>query len=734
MAALIVLAGAALFFGDVQSGRGYGEAGPDDFVIGGSVRGREGDLQVSYRHPSTGQDVEVPLVVWSSELPRPGDEVAIVVGSDPMAPELVGDRFGPLANAYVYVAFALVAATVLISTWWSVHRVQQTVRRPSTTYSMIGVVNAGAGLRRRSADLHLYALDAQVGALPVCSVPLATLANVGFGTRFLVDVKGDPRPLGRVVAATSGVVLWPRRRALRASTTPLPDGDTVEPTPPMHAPAPRHLAMRPAALLRQLLVPSLVVLAALIPAAAVAVATMRSAAAAGRFVEDAQPVVAEVVDHVEDFTVVELLVVGSDRRIRINDSLADDHPIGLRYEVLVDPDPTEDTAAFVAFPYEPIEPIIWGLLPLIAALVWCGHRAVELRRLQRVARRGPWFSHRAATFAGARGPIVTLLDRAGAPVGSVPVRSHLGYSGGGEHDATGEVILAGELGPGSPVALWPSSDGPLLSSRPMRVPAVSVAELTAATRGTTDDDGRQTITLPLASQVYHRRPSELRVYDDHVDLVAPRWFGSRSVSIPIDQIAVHDLMCDDSDEFDADELGDVDDLAVFDAPVQLPYLNTSSTHHEPTIGLYFLTPRPLPPPQWIAMGSGLGSPWRRSDDRMFDGVLLRAELPILTREVLSQAGAQVVDDPVAWWSEHRELALGDRRDEVLRADRRVTWLRRGAWLAAMVALATWWFVGESSAGALWIVASTGALAVALFVGADRAGRSVVSADSSGSTE
>ncbi len=664
---------------DLALAHGYGTAEGDERVVVGTVGRSDGDLEVSYTHPTTGQDVVAPLPAWTST-PRPGDSVDVVVGADPLAVQLAGDSYGPGTVTDMYVVFGVLALLIVAATWWSLFRLRQLARsRPSGAW-MIGVLAAGTGLRRRSVDLHLYRLGSRPGSPPECTVPLAGLVDVGFGRPFRVRVVGTARPLRRVAAWAGPEVLWPRRRALWRSRHPLPAGPEASPTEPRPSGRPT-VGLSTPHVVERLRWPILVGVASLFLAVGVAVVTIRHAVDSDHFRSRAQATVAQVTGADDDGMVVLLDVVDSDRRIRINDLLADEFEVGLRYPVLIDSDPDVDGAQFIAFDYDVLEPIVWGAIPLVVAVVWLGAVVGQLWRLRRTASRGPWRERQVVMGLGPRRCVATLVDDGGIGVASVPLRVGASeLSPVATRPGICSVIVAGELGPGEPAPMWLSTYEPAWASAPMRVPVPGGDEVRRA------GVGSEARTFELSHFWFTRKTPTLTIVDARVELLIPGWFGEETWSIPIEKVGVASPT---DGIFDAD--------TVFEDELAVPYLMTRGHYGEANLALVFVSPQRVPPLRWWLAGSGFD--WRRShtsDGTTYDGVLLQADLPDQARDALVEAGAERVDRAATWWSRHRTLVTDPSvRDQAIRRTRLQGVLQLAAWLAFTVALGLSWFVNDT---------------------------------------
>ncbi len=187
-------------------------------VTGTITQGWDGgqDVEVVYRHPETGEEVGATTVVWDSDrLPRSAGPVALEVSrSDPTDVALAGDRVPATANLLEYLPWTLLPFVIWAVRARTVRATERMMASPAVGYVMLAAASPPGrwGLRWR---LHLYPADAGPETPPVCTIPLVDRA--ARGATFPVEVKGSPRPFGRVVARRreDGAVLWPSGRALR---------------------------------------------------------------------------------------------------------------------------------------------------------------------------------------------------------------------------------------------------------------------------------------------------------------------------------------------------------------------------------------------------------------------------------------------------------------------------------------------------------------------------------------
>lgn len=195
-------------------------------ILGSWDGGRR--VPVSFSPPGGGD--QVTATAWG-----PGDAdqaigpVRLQVDPDDAAQARLA---GPLPTHDLVETAILLACVVAALAAWLVTR-HRCVRRSERlaasdhpAYRMVGVPVPGRFARRRWR-LHLYPLDVAPGAAPVCTVPV--IGSTTSTTRRLVEVKGEPRPGGSVVAIDPhlGRIWWPAGRVLVTGRTPLPEPDAA---------------------------------------------------------------------------------------------------------------------------------------------------------------------------------------------------------------------------------------------------------------------------------------------------------------------------------------------------------------------------------------------------------------------------------------------------------------------------------------------------------------------------
>ncbi|HET6954135.1 MAG TPA: DUF3592 domain-containing protein [Acidimicrobiales bacterium] len=488
-------------------------------VTGGSRRGDQ--IPVSYRNPVTGQEIEVAVhpagaaLLPGGDAPdlRPGDRVDLEVApDDPDAVRLAGDRL-PWFHPAAVLPFLVVPLMFWLLRRWSLRRTVRLVRSDGTSFAMLGAI-APSRPFHRAPVLHLYPLDAPAGAPPTCAVRVLTTAGCPVaGPAFPVEVKGVPRPLGRV-AARAGPgdgVLWPAARAALHGAWPRPAA-VVDPVPP--APAPE--AALPAWLgsgepfpqrtgASSVLRPALVAVAVtLVLGVGVTTVTLANAAAARRDVARRLEAVGEVVDRDGGAFTVDVRYTGTDGRERTATAgvaTPGDYTVGRRYPLLVDPvDPRDVVLGRER--YDRAFPIVIGWLPAAAAVLDAAARARVWRRSRRVARTGPW--SQADVWAGADGSLLFGDRRRGylrAGLLHHPVDAWLRRRSGRDEppgaaplvpDAA-RVVLAGTVEPGGVVAVIDGEGGVYVVPRRLGVPGGPGGPATAGSAGSLRDRVRERV-------------------------------------------------------------------------------------------------------------------------------------------------------------------------------------------------------------------------------------------------
>lgn len=269
----------------------YGTGDPLPAVVDESYRGGP-NIPVTYDHALFGPtetSIDLPLR-GAGPWPVPGDVIPVrAARGNPFAVRLASsdpDR-PPLWVALLFVPPLLVASG---RRWWTTRQAQRLVgTAPVAAGAPVGADSGGPGeapdrteteaeagmetglgggaagsqvllgrirpRRRRDQTvvLDLFAADAGPQARPLCSVPLISSLGLPLGgPAFPVEVHGQPRRFGRVVARVPDGVLWPRRRALvlprwlsaaggSGAAGPRRRGDRVDEAPPRLA----HRRLRP---------------------------------------------------------------------------------------------------------------------------------------------------------------------------------------------------------------------------------------------------------------------------------------------------------------------------------------------------------------------------------------------------------------------------------------------------------------------------------------------------------
>jgi hypothetical protein len=203
---------------------------------------RGDDLTATVRYPMPGRDelvtseVDVHDEEWHL---APGQAVGLLVDRDhPTRAKLAGDHY-PLIPMVALTAFVPLAFPValLALRWRHARRAERLAEADVPTFRANGrLVPRQRRWRATVTDLHLFPLDDPAGTGPALAVvPLIERYPESWGPSGLraIDVKGQVRSLGLVVANDDGRVLWPASPALgpsRRMARPAPAGGAALPT------------------------------------------------------------------------------------------------------------------------------------------------------------------------------------------------------------------------------------------------------------------------------------------------------------------------------------------------------------------------------------------------------------------------------------------------------------------------------------------------------------------------
>jgi hypothetical protein len=389
----LFLAGAVLmWWADVTTARAADEAFDAGFtalaVVDRDYDGR-GDVPLDYEHPLAGTTrAEAPLA--SSDPPRAGARVAVEVDrDDPRDVVIAGDRYesGALGIYLIVAALPLAVFAVRRS---GARRTARLIGEAGPSFSMFAKLTSG-GRSRRTVRLNLFPLDGGPHQRALCSVPLLDADRLPVdGPGIPVEVKGSPRPFGRVVARLDDTILWPRGRA---------SGRTERATLPAAIGRPPRFTERdlpPGQLLgswpRRVGWGLGVLGAAAALLVTVTVVTWSHRGAARDLERHGARVVARVLD--DDARALALDVeyqLPGEATVSTGRAPVD-HPgdwdVGDRYPAVVDP-AEPGRLRLLAEPYDAREPIVWAAIPAVAVTALLARSAWWWRRRQRM-RRGPW--------------------------------------------------------------------------------------------------------------------------------------------------------------------------------------------------------------------------------------------------------------------------------------------------------------------------------------------------------
>jgi hypothetical protein len=470
-----------------------------DGVVAGSPRGGGVVVPITYTHPVTDQRITLDVDTFGAGAGlRSGDAVALTVDrDDPDRVAIAGDR-RPTVDVRGIALVLAVPLAALALRWWSVHRTARLVRSPETTFALLGAIAPRHRLHRRPM-LHLYPLDAAAGAPALCAVPLLTTAGCPVaGPAFSVQVKGVPRPLGRVAArvGSGDDVLWPAARAGLAGSWPRP-ARVIDPVPPVRVDRgvlpPGVVAGRLQVRTRWLeaVGPYALLLAAAVAfGALVTGVTVLNAADSRRADVGWVDGVGELVDRTGDAEVaVRYPYGGRDRTATAAVTRARDYTVGRRYPVRIDPGRPGDVR-LSRESYDRVDPIVAGWLPAVVAAVVFAGVAATWRRSRAVARRGPWAQ--VCVWPGA-GESLLLGDgppgrvvRTGYVRGAIASRAAVASLRGlwqvgglltraaGQGLVSAEVVVAGRPEPGGVVAIIEPDGGVHVVASRLSVPGAVV--------------------------------------------------------------------------------------------------------------------------------------------------------------------------------------------------------------------------------------------------------------------
>ncbi|MDP9072003.1 MAG: hypothetical protein M3N68_12145 [Actinomycetota bacterium] len=452
-AGLALVATGAFHLASVHGARTDGERAPRALPSEGTVEpGYAGGRQVPVRYHNTitGEQVDTTAYVWDARLlPEPGQRVRIRVDpDDPDDVALAGDRVSVTANVGSDAPLVVLPLAVWAARRWSLRRTERLIATPAPTFAMLGAIAPPRRLGRR-CELHLYPMDATARTPSLCAVPLLTTTGAPIGgPAFPVEVKGSPRPLGRVVARVGQVVLWPSSRGLAAASIPLPPR-VAQPVPLPPAPPPAQ-PLRPERWWPTARRPLLALVGALVLLAGVTLTTLGNGQRVERLLREGVPVMARVTAADENADAVEVSYrLPGEERARTARAPADfpgDYRVGRRYPARVDPR-VPSRLRLSDHPYDRVQPLLWAALPVLVAGACTVRRRWWWQRSRRLARTGPWHGAEAWLLDQADGPVEVALG----PPGAAQARCTVRLQGSGALEATSRqpVAVAGHPEPGA---------------------------------------------------------------------------------------------------------------------------------------------------------------------------------------------------------------------------------------------------------------------------------------------
>jgi hypothetical protein len=185
------------------------------------------------------------------------------------------------------------------------------------------------------------------------------------------------------------------------------------------------------------------------------------------------------------------------------------------------------------------------------------------------------------------------------------------------------------------------------------------------------------VVVPIQRFRINWRAPFVEVTPDEVRIVMPRFFGSRPWVVPVCDVVTTDLSINDPGSD-----GGLDDV-VFERPVSVPYLFTTSYLRPPNLVLLFHEPQRVPPLRWSAyQDPNLDLPFTRRESRSvdgahLDGIALRTPDTAAALEAFRGAGVEVTSSAAHWLVGHRTVSRDPADLEVARIELgRLKWLDR----------------------------------------------------------
>jgi len=205
---------------------------------------RSGDvIHLEFRDPNRARTIQTATRPRDARPPERGDDVPIdVARDDPYVVRLAGDTW---STPYDVASMSLIALLPLL--WWAwrryhVGRLRALAVSDVPAFAMTAAIGPPVRFSKRPR-LFLYPMDAGPGSAPLCALALLTRRGyVVEDVAFPVEVKGSPRPLGRVLVRAGTTLCWPAGLALRSATLMCPAARTddpasvVAPVPPLPRP------------------------------------------------------------------------------------------------------------------------------------------------------------------------------------------------------------------------------------------------------------------------------------------------------------------------------------------------------------------------------------------------------------------------------------------------------------------------------------------------------------------
>lgn len=331
------------------------------------------EVDVEYTHDVVGP-VVAPADPGHADI---GDTFGIAYDRDDPYRLVLDTAEPPDAATDLVVGVSLLVAAVTIGALqWTAWRMRRLAAEESPAFRMVGVVHYS----RWSVvpRLSLFPLDSRAGDRAICTVRLAGIRPTRKRQIYEeVEVKGVPRPGGRVVARRGDTILWPRGRALLVARHARPSGRPHRPppwsSPPATGPWPPPIVAMPAMYaerdpLTPLRVTAVAAGVGLLLTILVTALTISGGRSTDRWIASGRDAIATIADRADgDFDVAVDVVLadqpGTSLAMYAPAAFPEDYETGRRYPAVVSTDTTR--VRLRTEPYDRATPILWAAVPTL---------------------------------------------------------------------------------------------------------------------------------------------------------------------------------------------------------------------------------------------------------------------------------------------------------------------------------------------------------------------------------